>query len=226
MYDAMASAVRKPVNPPGSPSAWLNHAEGEPPDSTQYHADEDEVSFVDAARYDLAAFAPLYRRYLTPVYRYFYQRVASAEVAEDLTSVTFSRALGDLDHYKARGSFAGWLFGIARHVLLDHMRAQYAHDDQEDLQIVGTVGTMLTDPSPGPEEQALRVEQNVRLRHLVDKLPDDQREAIVLRVFGELSTKEVAAVLGKSEAAVKMLVHRGVETLRVRYSVDSQEARS
>ncbi len=85
---------------------------------------------------------------------------------------------------------------------------------------------MLVDPAPGPEAQVLRSEQAADLRQWVARLPDEQREALVLRIFGELGTREISAILGKSEGAVKMLVHRAVETLRTYHGTGSQEAQS
>jgi RNA polymerase sigma-70 factor (ECF subfamily) len=171
----------------------------------------DEQSLVEAALQDRVAFVALYRKYAKSVYRYFYHQVGNTADAEDLTSSTFSKALSSLARYERQGTFAAWLFGIARHTLLDYRRVHRVEVD------VALVASTLQDPAPQPETQLLLAEEADALRHLVQQLPDDQREALVLRIFGELRTKEVAAVLGRSEGSVKMLVHRAVVTLRARY---------
>jgi RNA polymerase sigma-70 factor (ECF subfamily) len=159
-------------------------------------------------------FAALYRAHVLPLYRYFHQCVGNPEDAEDLTATTFARALASLGRYDERGSFAAWLFAIARHTLRDHRRRRRPRADLDAL------GPVLADPGPSVEARVLRAEQARLLVALVRALPDDQREALVLRVFARLSTAEVAAVLGRSEGAVKMLVHRAVARLRRQYRAE------
>jgi len=160
---------------------------------------------------DRHAFAAIYREYVTPVYRYLYQHVRNPHDAEDLTATTFSRALATLGRYEERGSFAAWLFSVARHTLRDFQRRRRAHVD------VDVVAPALVDPAPLPDAQVVQAEQAHFLRALVAQLPADQREALVLRIYAGLSTTEVAAVLDRSEGAVKMLVHRAVTRLRDAY---------
>ena len=75
---------------------------------------DDEASLVKATRSDPAAFSALYRRYVTPVYRYLYKWLGNPNDAEDLTSQVFTEVLEGLADYKEQGSFAAWLFTIAR----------------------------------------------------------------------------------------------------------------
>lgn len=184
--------------------------------------DMEEGALVAAARHSHAAFAPLYRKYATPIYRYFYQGVDNIHDAEDLTATTFSKALAGLASYESRGSFAAWLFGIARHTLMDHKRVRYSTGIEIDLEAAAPI---LVDPGPEPEKYVLLREQTLQLRQLITNLPTEQREALVLRIFGELRTKDIAIVMSKSDGAVKMLIQRAVETLRILYtSLESQGA--
>jgi RNA polymerase sigma-70 factor (ECF subfamily) len=160
---------------------------------------------------DCHAFAAIYREYVTPVYRYLYQHVRNPHDAEDLTATTFSRALATLGRYEERGSFAAWLFSVARHTLRDFQRRRRTHVD------VDVIAPALVDPAPPPDAQVVQAEQADLLRALIAQLPADQREALVLRIYAGLSTTEVAAVLDRSEGAVKMLVHRAVTRLRDAY---------
>ncbi len=171
----------------------------------------EERRLVAAARANPRAFAPLYRAYATPVYRYLHHQTGNADDAEDLTAVTFGKTLDSLDRYEDRGRFAVWLFSIARHTLRDHQRRRRPHLD------VALVAATLADPAPPPEAWLPRAEQARELHRLLDQLPPDQREALTLRFFGGLSTRDVAAILVRSEGAVKMLVLRAMDRLRDHY---------
>src|SRR5215213_5793887 len=83
----------------------------------------DEADLVERARRDRHAFAPLYHRYVAPVYGYCYHRLGSREAAEDATSLIFAKALTALPSHHG-GSFRAWLFGITRHVVADALRAR------------------------------------------------------------------------------------------------------
>lgn len=176
----------------------------------------EDTQLVQAALQDRAAFAPLYHHYLIPIYRYFYAQVGQIPDAEDLTATTFSKALTSLARYRATGSFAAWLFGIAHHTLLDFWRARPAHLD------LTTVGPYLVDPTALPETQVLQQEQLYTLHRALRTLPTDQREALVMRYFGRLAFREIATVLGRSEGAVKMLVQRALTHLRTHYAKEMQ----
>jgi DNA-directed RNA polymerase specialized sigma24 family protein len=90
-------------------------------DSTQ---EVDDDALVQAIRSDPAQFAVLYRRYALPVYRYLYGRVGNAKDAEDLTSQVFLEVLESLPRYRSQGSFAAWLFTLARRRAIDLHRRQ------------------------------------------------------------------------------------------------------
>ena len=168
---------------------------------------EDDAALVAAARQDRRQFTALYRRYLKPVYGYFYQQVGSVQDAEDLTATTFSEALASLDCYQEQGRFAAWLFGIARRQLLHYQRRRPWTGQPLTSEVAVTA-------DQEPEAQALGQDEMRRLQGLIQTLPAEQREALSLRFFAELRTGEVARLMGRSEGAVKMLVHRAVTTLR------------
>ena len=166
---------------------------------------------------DPATFAELYVRYVDPVYRYCYRRLGSREAAEDATSQIFCHALEALP--RCRGdAFRSWLFAIAHNVVADQFRRQAPHQTTDET-------AELTDPDPTPEERALATDASQSLRSLLARLPTDQRDVIELRLAG-LTGAEIAAALGRSLGAVKMLQFRAIERLRVLAGVDvlSKEA--
>jgi RNA polymerase sigma-70 factor, ECF subfamily len=185
----------------------------------QDHAAE-ESRLVNAAILDRAAFAELYRAYLTPIYRYLYGQVGNIEDAEDLVSITFRKALESLPRYSGQGTFAAWLFGIARHTLADHRRAPMTVHPIVDI---ASIEESLADQTVQPEARLIEVERLALLRQMIAVLPSDQRDAVLLRIFGDLSVREIALVMNRTEAAVKMLTHRAIVTLRAKYAQHNRE---
>ena len=179
-----------------------------------HHHGETDAQLVILTRQDRSAFADLYRRYLLHIYRYIYRRVGNRQDAEDLTALVFTEALESLEDYQEQGSFAGWLFTIAHRRVADHYRQQRKRISLE------RVASTLSDSRPGPEAQALRHDRLELVAQAMDELTPDRQEVVTLRFFGELSNEEVAQVMGKSEAAVKMLVYRAIRQLRRRCRKD------
>jgi len=182
------------------------------------HVEPDDGALVKAAQTDQDTFDALYRRYVTRVYRYCYAHTGSRADAEDLAAQTFLAALQGLPRYRGRGPFAAWLFGIARRKCADHHRSRYA-DRSEPLDAANP----LPDPStPDPERSAYHNGVSDCVRRVLPSLSPDRREALQLRFWGSLKTREVAAVMRRSESAVKMLVSRAVADLR-RRCLDEKE---
>lgn len=175
---------------------------------------ENDAQLVTAARQNRSAFVTLYRRYLPRVYRYVYRRVGNQQDAEDVTASVFTEALECLEDYREQGSFAGWLFTIAHHRVADHHRRQRENVDFRQ------VAPFLADPALDVESRMEQEERLVRLAATIWELAPDRQDALALRFFSELSNKEVAQVMGKSEAAVKMLVCRALRQLRRRCRED------
>ncbi len=161
-----------------------------------------ELAFL--ARHERAAFAALYDRYVTRVYRYCYRRMETRHDAEDATSAIFTRALERIDDYRG-GSFAAWLFAIARSSLADTYRRR------TDLPLLGEVDVI--DDRETPEEIAARASDAESVGALLANLPTDQREVIELRLAG-LSGREIADAMERSVDAVKMLQLRAMKRLR------------
>ena len=174
----------------------------------------DETAVIDQARAEPALFAPLYERYFPRVYRYCRRRMNRPEDAEDLTALVFTRALAGLGTFRG-GSVAAWLFRIAHNAVANELRARRPH-----ASLDGTAAALASD-LPAPDEAAtelLREEERQRIAQLLARLPEDQRELLVLKLAGELTAGEIGAVLGKSEGAVRVALHRIVQQLRAAYA--------
>ena len=176
---------------------------------------EEDASLVRAARHDLAAFAQLYRRHIGPIYRYLYSRVGNRPDAEDLTSQVFAEALEGLPGYREQGQFSSWLFSIARHKAADHHRRQRPTMPLSE-EMEGTA------EQAGPLARLVRAEALQRLAALVAELDEEQQELLRLRFAGELTYAEIGAVVGRSEAAVKMAIHRLLRRLQEEWEGDDE----
>lgn len=172
--------------------------------------DEPDSVLAQAARRDPAAFAALYRRYVTPIYRYLCSRVGSAADAEDLTAQTFVAALEGLPLYRERGNFAAWLFTIAHNKAADHHRQERPH-----LPLDEALDCLRH--SDNPLAGIMRQEALQRLSTLVAGLEEDKRELLRLRFAGSLTYAQIAQVVGSSEGAVKMAMHRLLNRLEAEW---------
>ena len=162
--------------------------------------EQDERALVEAAQADPTRFLDLYERHFHRVYAYVLRRARNRPDAEDVTAEVFHRALEHLAQFEWRGTpFVAWLFRIASHALADH-RARAGR------QAVAPLGAA---PATDPE-----LERQVMLFQLVERLSDEQRRVIELRFGDGRSIQETAAVVGKSEGAVKQLQLRALQNLR------------
>ena len=167
---------------------------------------DDTHALISAALEDPAAFGMLYDRYVQHIYRYAYSRVENARVAEDITSQTFMAAYESLGRYRERGYFSAWLFRIAQSEINNHFRRS-----RREVGLDATKRFAEADDALG---SVIQDEELGRLRFLIKKLDDDDRELIRLRYVAELSFAEMADLLGKREDAVKKSVYRLLERLK------------
>lgn len=178
------------------------------------HDQSVEAELVAAARADPAAFGILYQRYLTRVYRYLRARTGSDDDAADLAQQVFLRALAALPAYRERGlPFAAWLFRIARNLVIDAERARRREPLPWDAAAIASRAA----GAPSPEAAYLREEELAQLRLLVSRLDPARRELLELRYAGGLSVREIAAVVGKREGAVRKQIERTLRSLKEHY---------
>jgi RNA polymerase sigma-70 factor (ECF subfamily) len=156
------------------------------------------------------AFGVFYRRYERVVLGYFMRRVGDPELAADLTAETFAAALMSVRRYKAqRDTAAPWLFGIARHTLLRSVEKRRVEDRAR--RKLGWQALTLDDDLL---ERVARAGADERVAELLDRLPDDQAQAVRARVIDEQDYAQIAGRLRCSQSVVRQRVSRGLGTLR------------
>lgn len=157
---------------------------------------------------DRSAFAELYDTHVDAVYRYLLYRVRDASEAEDLTSEVFTRAFANVHRYRWQGkSFLAWLYTIARNAVTDRRRRERPTVDLDDAFGIAEDG-------PTAHERAVLGEQVGKLRGAVRHLTADQQRVLSLRFELNLSSREVARMLGKNEGAIRALQFRALGRLR------------
>ncbi|TVT10869.1 sigma-70 family RNA polymerase sigma factor [Amycolatopsis bartoniae] len=171
-----------------------------------------------AQKGDSTAFGTLYDRYVDVVYRYVYFRLGDRELAEDITSETFLRALRRITSVSYQGRDVGaWFITIARNIVFDHVKSsrfklEVVTDEVSETGAAPFVGQSTAEGS-GPEQQALAAATREALLKCIADLGDDQRECIVLRFIQGLSLTETAQIMKRNEGAIKALQHRAVRKL-------------
>ena len=180
--------------------------------ATDYEVVADDV-LVMAAVAQPSEFGHLYERYLPRVYRYMLSRTGSRDDAADLTQIAFTRAFDGLTGYRSdRAPFVAWLFRIARNTAIDAHRRRRTSVSWSGLPEALTAADVA-----GPEAIAQKRERLAALRALLKRLDPATRELLALRFAGDLSSREIAAVTGKTEAAVKKQLTRIIANLREYY---------
>jgi RNA polymerase sigma-70 factor (ECF subfamily) len=172
-----------------------------------------EDQLVERAKGDADAFGELYDQYFGQIYRFVYSRLRDQDAAEDVTSEVFVKALRAIGRYKPSGHpFSSWLYQISVNAIADHYRAKKPVSNLDDA-----IG--VADPQRPLDERVAEREEAARVWAAIDSLPEQQRTAMTLKLGEDLKLADIGIVMGKSEGAIKLLIHRGMIGLRARLDV-------
>jgi RNA polymerase sigma factor (sigma-70 family) len=155
-------------------------------------------------------FAGLYDENMPKVYRYIFYKVSDHQLAEDLTSNVFEKALIKFSQYdESRASFLTWIFGITRTTIADYYRARPKVDTtliEEALEIPGQ--------DPLPDEVLEIGEEKQLLWKCIELLPEDEQEIIRLKFAMEMTNRDIAKQTGLTESNVGVKLYRTIRKLR------------
>jgi RNA polymerase sigma-70 factor (ECF subfamily) len=186
-------------------------------------ARSDVQLMLDVKAGDEQSFELLLQRYRTPLVNFLYRMVRAREEAEDLAQEVFLRVYRARKDYVPSAKFTTWLFRIATNLALNsvrdnrHQRMEISLDapvtvDAED----GDEKVMdIAEKHPNIEQYMVEEARRKMIRHAIDKLPEKQRAAVLLHKYQELDYGDIARILECSESALKSLLFRAYETLRV-----------
>jgi len=200
-----------------------------------------EKELVKKAQKEPEAFAKLYDKYYSQIFGYILKRVADLEVAQDITSETFFKALKNLWKFRWRNtpfsvypvghrrcSFGAWLYRIANNEIANYFRKNKRYSVSLDEVLEKdfySASKFLVQGEPvalhNPETEFIEAQEELKkyqdfleIQEKISQLPIKYQEVITLRFFEKKKIKEIAEILGKKEGTIKSLLHRGLEKLK------------
>jgi RNA polymerase sigma-70 factor (ECF subfamily) len=174
----------------------------------KFPIDMDERAIISACQSgETERFAELYDLYADRIFRFIFHKTMQHDLAEDLTSDTFLRALEKIKQFDPeKGQFSTWIYTIARNLITDHWRSYREHQDIEDVWDLSSLDDVLD----SAHKQLISEKLHMALRDL----SPESREILMMRFWQDLSFAQIAEVTGKSEGAVKMAAGRALQKLR------------
>jgi RNA polymerase sigma-70 factor, ECF subfamily len=175
---------------------------------------ENERLYIrEAQNGDKESFAVIYNHYVPQIYRFIFFRVSSKTIAEDLTHESFLSAWKSIGNYTQKNlSISSWLYRIARNKVIDHYRTKKNNTsiDTDDFNesILGFY-----------EQEDLDIALDINhIKSLINLLKTEYKEVIIMKYIEDLSHKEIAKTLDKSEGAIRLIQHRAIKSLKELYA--------
>ena len=176
------------------------------------------------AKGDEDAFEILVNRHQTSILNLIYRFIGDRTQAKDLAQEVFIRVWQAAKTYKPEAKFTTWLYRITANLCLNELKSSRRRKLFQFLQFgedqENTIEEVLVDASPSPEDLLLSREQSRQISDALQSLPDNQRMAIVLKKYDDLSYVEIAQIIGCSVSAVESLLVRAKRTLQIKLSKD------
>ena len=168
---------------------------------------------------DEVSFELLLRRYRTPLVNFLCRMVGDTATAEDLAQEVFLRVYRARDAYEPSAKFTTWMFRIATNLALNSRRDNRHLQRQVSLDAPAGEGegTPLdfADERPNIERELVERDRSATIRRAIQALPEKQRAAVLLHKYQELEYDQIGEILGCSQSALKSLLFRAYEALRV-----------
>lgn len=172
-----------------------------------YQRHEEGAWLEEARQGNKESFGKLIEAYQVPVFNLAYRMLGNADEAEQAAQEAFIRAWIRLDSYDPEYKFSTWLLSIASNYCIDQLRKRR----QQLLSIDGQLPAhpaLMSEPSAGPEAQASDVERDETVQTLLNTLPEEYRQAVVLRYWYDMSYDEIAEVMDTTISAIKSRLFR------------------
>lgn len=167
---------------------------------------------------DEPSFAILLEKHRNSVIHFLYRMIQNQAIAEELAQEVFLRVYRSRESYEPTAKFTTWLFRITTHLALNHVRDRRKDKlhDSLDEKMEDSAPRQLADRVANIEERMLRDARLGEIRQAIEQLPEKQRGAVLMHKYQEMEYSQIAGILGCSESAVKSLLFRAYEALRLR----------
>ena len=182
-------------------------------DLNRYHQSKEQIfnesQIIDEARKDPGRFGILYEKYYRQIFVFVFRRTGDEDIAGDIVSDAFLKAMVALPKYEAKGlPFSAWLYRIAHNLVANW------HRDRSRKHEIPISDAPLVAKGDAPEASLVHTEQQESLLRLIRSLPSERQTLLILKFVEHYSNAEIGAIMGRSEGAVKSLYHRTLLSLR------------
>lgn len=159
----------------------------------------DAVLVSNYIKGDESALATLIKRHQSKIYGFIYSKVGDRDVAEDIFQDTFIKVIRTLksDSYNEEGKFLPWVMRISHNLVVDYFRSNKKMPVKRDTDEY-SVFSIMTDDSPNIERQLIDFQIEKDLKKVINELPEDQKEVLMMRIYQDLSFKEISELTGVS----------------------------
>ena len=155
---------------------------------------------------DREAFGLLYDEFSQRIYKFIYVRTGHRQTAEDILADTFVKAWIKIKHVSSPRSFSGWLYQVAKNNIIDFYRAKKIILSLDEIAELEDTFNLI-------DRAELNLEQK-RVMEAMERLPGEQAAVVKYKFFEELTNEEIAAIMGKTEVAVRVIQHRAITKLK------------
>jgi RNA polymerase sigma-70 factor, ECF subfamily len=176
------------------------------------------ILFLQVKGQDQEAYGRFYDLYVKRIYRFVYFKVNSTTDAQDLTSEVFLKIWQYIKEGKDIKNLNAFTYMIARNLVIDFYRSK----SREDQSLENTNTLDQVDQSKDLLKEQIKDSDLRGVLSGLDHLKDEYKEVIILKYLDELSTKEIAEIVGKTNGAVRVLLHRAIEALKKNIKTDEE----
>ncbi len=178
------------------------------------HADEELI--LEFQNGNESAFEDLFQKYKTPIFNFAMRFLGTRADAEDVVAEVFLKLYTQKNAYRPKAKFSTWLFTVARNTSISKIRSRkrfvsmwFVRDEKDTYEEID-----VQDTAPLPREEIMNRETAAAVQLAVQKLPPDQKEALILREYHRFKYDDIALILGCSLENVKILIYRARARLR------------
>ncbi|MBO5458300.1 MAG: sigma-70 family RNA polymerase sigma factor [Clostridia bacterium] len=163
-------------------------------------------------------FEKIYERYFGDVFRYIRRLSGSEQIAEEITSETFFKALRSIDKFRGDCDVRVWLCQIAKNCYYTYVKKRNRMKSVEDVELA-----TFSDSTASPAEEVARREEIREIRHILHTMKEPYKEVFTWRVFAELSFQEIGRIFGKSENWACVTYHRARKMIKEKMEENNRE---